>query len=994
MAGPEKDVRLRMLLSSILKLQANRALARCAGACLLGLLWVTASLPVTASSRSSLGDYTLTQWDVEDGLPHNLPLAITQDTRGRIWIATWDGVVRFNGQHFRTYDRSNANGAELAGSSFLLAEDDGGILAGTSDGIHRYFAGQWRRIHPQLAGLRIETMRRDSHGCLWVANDNRLLRVRGNTTREAITLGDTQPWINAIQPLAGGRMLVGSDAGLFEVMEGLPLGRPRVDPALTGPVMDILPEADGWILGTQNGAFHWNGRDGLRALWSGGRVNRMVRGPDGSLWLNIQSGPYVVLKPDGQVNRLDPHGIQARVIFRDRDGLIWGGVPQGVFHLSRGAAHSLAGAEGGMRAVLESPDGTIWAGHSGGLRQIRDGQVRELFNRRSGLENASVMALALARDGQGIWAGTYDRGVILVGLDGSVKQQIRTGEGHSSPLVRAIYDAPDGTLWIGSGSQGLLSWRDGILTPVGDQNGLPSRVVQVIHPEADGGMWIGTLSGVAHRAPDGTFTIYKPDAPLPARSVFDFLRDDDGTLWMATDRGLVRQRGGQYMLFGKRQGLPRSKVFRIIDDGQHFWLPSNRGVFRVARNDLEAVGEGRRAQLSVSVVDHSDGMPGSQGNGGSWPAGWRTRDGQLLFPTASGLGQIDSSRVAGRLTGRVPVEIERVLVDGDEPPDMDNLRLTPDARRITFLYTGLSFQVPERVRYRYRLVGFDADWNEGNASGQAVFTNLPAGSYRFEVEAMNLPVDWSDRERVGSRSLDLQVASPLWQHPAVVISAIGSVLVAMYALMWLRTTSYRRRQRDLNRIIDERTDELIEKNLALEAAGQERDLLMQQLTHQATHDALTELPNRRAADERLHEAVDAVLQAYHPLAVALVDLDHFKRINDTYGHEAGDHVLRQVASRLRSFMGADVFAARHGGEEFLVVIEGWQASQVRQWLDTLRRSLVDSPVILPDGMPLACAISCGVAFFGEDGQTVRTLLAAADARLYEAKRTGRNRVVG
>ena len=990
MAHPEKGVPLRMLLSSTGNLHIGRLLARGMLLCLL----LTASATVLASSRASLGDYTLTQWDVEDGLPHNLPLAITQDTRGRIWIATWDGVVRFNGHQFRVFDRSNANGAELAGSSFLLAEDDGGILAGTSDGIHRYAAGNWKRIHPQLAGLRIETMRRDSHGCLWVANDNRLLRVRGDTTREAITLGDTQPWINAIQPMAGGRMLVGSDAGLFEVLEGLPLGKSAVDPAVTGAVLDILPESDGWILGTQNGAFHWNGRDELRALWNEGRVNRMVRGPEGSLWLNIQNGPYVVLKPDGQVHRLDPHAIQARVLFRDRDGLIWGGTPQGVFHLSRGAAHSLAGAEGGLRAVLETGDGTVWVGHASGLRAIRDGQVKEVLNALPGLENASVMSLALARDGRSVWAGTYDRGVIRIGLDGTLLQHIHTGEGHSSPLIRALYEAPDGTLWIGSGSQGLLSWRDGILTPVGDRNGLPSRVVQVIHPETDGGLWIGTLSGIAHRAPNGTFTVHKPDAPLPARSVFDFLRDSDGTLWMATDRGLLRQRDGQYMLFGKRQGLPRSKVFRIIDDGEHFWLPSNRGVFRVSRRDLEAVGEGRRAQLSVAVVDHSDGMPGSQGNGGSWPAGWRTRAGQLLFPTASGLGQIDTRRVADRQIFKVPVEIERVLIDGEEPGALENLSMTPEARRITFVYTGLSFQAPERVRYRYRLVGFDAEWNEGNASGQAVFTNLPSGNYRFEVEAMNLPVDWSDRERVGTRAVDLRVAAPVWQHPAVVVSGIGIVLVAMYALMWMRTTSYRRRQRDLNRIIDERTDELIEKNLALEAAGQERDLLMNQLAYQATHDALTELPNRRAADERLHAAVDTVLKAYHPLAVALIDLDHFKRINDTYGHEAGDRVLLEVANRLRSFMGAEVFAARHGGEEFLVVIEGWQANQVRQWLDTLRCSLVDRPVILPDGQPLACAISCGVAFFGEDGQTVRTLLATADARLYEAKRTGRNRVVG
>lgn len=210
----------------------------------------------------------------------------------------------------------------------------------------------------------------------------------------------------------------------------------------------------------------------------------------------------------------------------------------------------------------------------------------------------------------------------------------------------------------------------------------------------------------------------------------------------------------------------------MIDDGRgYFWLSSNHGVFRIARSDFDQLDAGTREQLSVEVVDRSDGMPGNQGNGSSAPAGWMTQSGQLLFPTAAGLGVIDPARV-GTLQGhRVPIVFERLLVDGMVQPLNGLHRFGAETRRIAIGYAGLNFRGPDKVRYRYRLEGFDPDWVDADSTSEAVYTNLPPGRFRFRVQAMSLPVDWRQTALLGESSLVIALAPPWWRRGEVIALA-------------------------------------------------------------------------------------------------------------------------------------------------------------------------------------------------------------------------------
>ncbi|MNM58275.1 Diguanylate cyclase DosC [compost metagenome] len=393
------------------------------------------------------------------------------------------------------------------------------------------------------------------------------------------------------------------------------------------------------------------------------------------------------------------------------------------------------------------------------------------------------------------------------------------------------------------------------------------------------------------------------------------------------------------------------------------------------------------------MVDHNDGMPSSQGNGASSPAGWMTREGQLLFPTSGGLALIDPARADGYVRQRkAPTAIENVEVDGNPLPVRIAYDLPAEVERISVAYAGLGFRAPDKMRYRYRMEGFDADWVDAGDRTEAVYTNLPPGTYRLRVQSITLPLDWDNRERVGEASVSFDIAAPYWRRPWV-LSLVAATMAGLVLLLisW-RTARYRRRQRLLNTEISARTQELREKNHALEQAGMERDNLMQRLEYMAMHDALTGLPNRRAGDAYLQQVLGDAVRTGASLNVALLDIDHFKHVNDRFGHEAGDRVLREVAGLLQLQVGAGQYVSRHGGEEFLIVLCGMSLDEAMLLLQELRMRLARLRLeeVDPD---IAISVSIGVAALGPEQDTIRTLLAAADRHLYRAKREGRNRVL-
>jgi diguanylate cyclase (GGDEF)-like protein len=418
---------------------------------------------------------------------------------------------------------------------------------------------------------------------------------------------------------------------------------------------------------------------------------------------------------------------------------------------------------------------------------------------------------------------------------------------------------------------------------------------------------------------------------------------------------------------------------------------------RVSRRDADAVLSGARPQLSVDQFGEADGLASSQCNGGSGPAALRDQGGHIWVATARGAAVVDPSVLHSYRRQLPPVVIEQLLVDDRAYAPQGKLVLPAGTRKLEFHYAGLSFHMPRLLRYRHRLEGVDEGWIERGNQRFAQYTNLKPGRYRFFVgaSAPGLGQGWNPDSTV----MEIEIKPLLWQH-AWFLPAIGLLVgLLVFALYRWRLNQLRQRATLLEAVVEQRTHDLREHTGRLLVADEEKSRLLKQLQdkseafeRQAREDSLTGLANRRSLDEQLAHAFDLAMQDQLPLSFALLDIDHFKRINDEYSHAAGDEALRAVAQILKYELEGRGTVARWGGEEFAVLFPNMPVDQARQCCEQLRRAVesLDCSTFAP-----GCRMTLSGGVADRTGLVHHEkLVSRADALLYEAKRAGRNRIHG
>ena len=967
----------------------------------LALLFAMGSGAVHALDPAHhVSEYLVTAWTMEEGLPHNLVHAVAQDRDGYLWVGSWEGVARFNGRYFTAFDERSTPGIPLAGVRAILRDADDALLFGTAQhGVVRLADGVWSRLDPTVEQrLRVISLARAQDGCLWIGTDRSVWRLWPDGRLEDIGVrGLPEGSVYALLGTGDDGMLVGSEHGLFGFRDG------RLENLGSGRGLDgthvraLLRRGDGsLVVGGDHGAFALERDAPARRLLSES-VESLLEDRDGALWVALSAGGLVRHYRDRTETldaRLGLHGRGSQALLEDREGLLWAGTTNGLYRVTDAAAFGLDTTRGlgdnYPRTILRHADGTLYVGHARGLDRWRGDRFEPVP--LPGYES-SVLALAQARDG-GLWIGTYDRGALHLAADGGDIHAISTEHGLPARHVRALHETGDGSLWIGTTNGLTRRHPDGRIEQVDAQPGQPGSFVRGLAPARDGGLWIALSNGLMRWHPDERMQRWRSEKDFPGIGSFDVLDTGGDSAFIGTEHGLLRLRDGRFTLYDRGAGLPNETLFRVMEDRHGaLWLCSNRGAFRIDPAQLDEIDAGQRNTLSIDVLDHASGMPSSQCNGGSGPAGDFDDQGRLWLPTASGVAVIDPEATAARNRIPVPVRIESLQADAQPLSLKKRHILPPSTRRVVVRYVGLHFRDPLGVRYRYRLAGFDHDWVDAGNDTEAVFTNLPSGPLRFEVQAAMAPVDWSALRDIPTATLELEQLPPYWRQPWFFALAVLGLVSAILALLAWRSANYRRRQASLTRIIDERTRELSAKNDALQQAGRERESLLRQLAWQATHDDLTGLANRRAGEARLAEAMRVAETSGAPLCVAVLDIDHFKRINDAYGHEVGDTMLRHVCALMTQagFVAPDDIA-RYGGEEFLLLLPGLTLDAAAAHLRVLVSEIARSPGTLADGRRLACSVSIGVEQF-QPGDTPDFIVARADRRLYQAKEQGRDRVV-
>ena len=786
-----------------------------------------AAAPASAPGPpKALTQFVLDSWQTEDGLPQSSVHAILQARDGFLWVGTEEGLVRFDGAGFRVYDTSNTPGLRND-HIWAIAEDRGGTLwIGTyGGGLTRMRDGVFTALTSKegLPSDTVRTLYADRAGALWVGTDGGgLARVEGRKVTTFTTRnGLPHDRVNAIVEDGGGVLWVGTDDG----------GVARLDAGrfvVAAAARDRLHDEDVNALHVDRSGTLWAGTDGglARLAWGDFRrfttrdglphdwVNAVREDREGTLWV-ATSGGLCRLRQDRCESLTPAEGLPNETVlalFPDRDGRLWlGTAGGGLTRLKDGAGAAFGPPEGLSydiaSAIFEDRAGTLWVGtYGGGLNRLRDGRWTT-FTTRDGLPDDAITSLFEDRRGT-LWVGTR-RG--LSRLEGARFRAVGGGDAASRTAVRAIAEGRDGSLWIGTYGAGVLRRQGDRLTRYGRDQGLSHEHVQSIHEDAGGVLWVGTDGGGLNRFDGEKFV---PVTEVASELIEGFYEDPAGVLWIGTGSGPCRHDRGRFACFGLKEGFFDDIVYQILDDGiGSFWLSCNKGVYRVAKQELDELAAGRRTSVHPVVYGRADGMRGVECNGGVQPAGWRARDGGLWFPTIKGAVRFDPRRAAAGLEGP-PLVIERALVDHRDVDPAGALTLPPGRGDLEIHYAALDLGDAHRVAYRYRLEGFDDDWIEAGTRRVAYYTNVPPGHYRFRVAAARADGAWAGAQG----SLGFTLRPRFTQTGGFYALCATALLLAVWGGDRLRLRRLKSRQDELEALVQERTRSLVEATRRLEEA--------------------------------------------------------------------------------------------------------------------------------------------------------------------------------
>jgi len=946
--------------------------------------------------------YVRDRWSIQDGLPQVSALTIAQDRQGYIWVGTQAGLARFDGVRFVSYTPDTD--PQLPGTWIraLHAARDGRLWIGTYKGVTVYDGLTFKHVPaPDLARwpeLDVFAFAEDAAGEIWVATGSGVFTVRGDRLRpvagspapaHSLLLRDDSLWVGsrgAVHRLTGGRW---DSLALPELASTVPVNRmvqtqDRVWVATAKGLFFRGPE--GWVHFREAPALTEAAIDLLQAdrdgnLWAGGDIG-LARIRDGKL------AEYVDATGPGAIGGL-------RAAFEDREGNLWiGSQWEGLTRLLDSWTRRYSVPEGLHDPIVWSlspdPDGKrIWVGSNNGISLLENGRF-SLVAPGSALPGPHGYNLLAERDR--LWVGTR-HGLAMIEHGGPRAGQVQQ-PALLAPLaalqINGIVRTPDRDLWIPS-SDGLFRLRGDRLRRYAQEDGLADPRTRFFYRGGGGRVLVGTQTGVFEMHGERFVQLGLDSGLPPGIDVLTIVQLEDGRVVIGTvSERLYFSNGARWHELGKAQGFPPNAPVYLAEHGGYLWIGGTRGISRVPIKNLAALADGRvkRAGVEMLISDRGDPMSGQQGfccNGAGNSKGFR--QGQTLWlPSRDGVVALDIDSIV-KNTLPPHVVIERVQVNDAWGPagSMVNRKFPAKVRDLSFEFTVLSFQDPKSNVVQYRLRGYDRDWRESdNLRRDTRYTSLPPGDYVFEVRGYN---------NAGLRSVriaQLPISLQPHFHETRLFLVLAFLLLGLAAFGGYRYLLHRHRQqrKSLEALVQQRTR-------ALEVANRQLE--------EASHtDLLTGLRNRRYMASQMPADMAyfdrQIQQGVHlgeEMVFALVDIDHFKSVNDTHGHKAGDLILQQFAQVLGGLVRTGDYVVRWGGEEFLLVFRPMPTRDLNAIGERLRTLLCSNAFDTGTGARVRLTASSGMSeypFF--PGQPIQpsweTMIELADQALYYVKSHGRN----
>jgi ligand-binding sensor domain-containing protein/signal transduction histidine kinase len=783
-----------------------------------------------------LSQYIRDKWGSSKGFPGGQVFAITQTTDGYLWIGAEKGLVRFDGLNFQLFQHANTPLIPVGPIRSLVADAKGGLwIHFGGPRILRYANSKFEDVasllpQPEPA---FTAMGRSANGEVLISS-----LVNGTqryTDGKFVKLVDDPELPNflviSLAETADKKLWLGTrDLGLFHASHGdvFNIGRPLPDRKINC----LLPIANEelWI-GTDIGVVRWNGVEVTTVEPSLTHVQAltMIKDRDANVWVGTNTG-LIRVSTNGTVafSKRDSDSLSVTALFEDREGNLWIGTSQGIERLRDTVFVTYSAGEGiptrNTGPVYVDSESRVWFGPAaGGLYWRKEGTVERV--NRDGLNNDVIYSIN--GDRTGLWLGRQKGGLThLSYIDGSYKAETYTeAQGLAQTSVYAVNQNRDGSVWAGTLSGGASQFRDGKFKNYTTRDGLASNTIDDILERADGTMWFATPTGLSALADDRWQTFLVKDG-LPANRVNCLLEDSSGVLWVGTDGGLAFLNAGRFQVPATVPASLRDQILGIAVEGtQSLWIATTNRVLRVARDNLLT---GNLTAADVSEFGIADGLHGTEGVRRSRSVA-KDHTGRIWFSLSSGLSVVDPARLR-RSSAPSIIHIKSIAVDGNPIDPGGDLLIPAGRQRIAFSFIGLSLAIPERVKYRYRLDPFDHEWSDPVSAGEAIYTNLGPGSYRFRVIASNSDGTWNSAEQV----LGFGIAPALWQtrwFRLLAVLALGAILLVIYRIHLLRVTRqlnvrFEERLAERTRIAQELHDTLLQGFLS---ASMQLDVAVDQL---------------------------------------------------------------------------------------------------------------------------------------------------------------------
>jgi signal transduction histidine kinase/ligand-binding sensor domain-containing protein len=790
----------------------------------------------------AVSQYIHDEWISGQQLQSGAVHALSQTLDGYLWIGGDRGLVRFDGLNFLPFSDPSSGTSPPAPVQDLAADSSGSLWIRYQNMAVSQYRGRFASWQGSVTTM---SQGADDSVLLLVPTRGFLhYRVERTETLPITTSIFNFLVISLAQTVDGTVWLGTRDSGLFAYKDGLLSAISKGLP--DRKINCLLPVNDHelWV-GTDNGVVRWNGKEltpaGVPGTLEHVQALSMLRDRDANIWVGTSSGLYRVGYGGVDGGR---QGVPANVnaLFEDREGNLWVGTSRGIERYRDRAFLSFS-PSAAVRSERSGPvyvdeDDRIWTGPpEGGLLWRKGTQSGRIA--AAGLDSDVVYSIAGSK--HELWLGRRRGGLTRLALRGQsiAAQTFTRAAGLDQDSVYAVYAGSNGIVWAGTVS-GALSWL---------QNGIihsePAiRAVTAIAESPDGTMWFATSDGI-HELAGGQWRAYSGSDGLPPGKVSCLFVDAAGVLWIGTPEGLAYLKNNRIEVPREVPPALHEEVEGMAaDEYGGFWISTFNRIARIRR---AALLQGTVKSEDVREYGVDDGLIGTEGVQ-RFRSAVADSLGRIWFSTNRGIAVVDPSRLT-RASVPAIAHIEEVSVDGKTLPANGSYFLPAGSKKTTVKFVGLSLSVPERVKFRYRLDPFDADWSRPSTGREMTFTNLSPGTYRFRVSASNADGLWNGAEATASFQMEPEIAQTWWFR-------LGSVVVVIVAIAGI----YRLRLSHLTNQLNVRFEERLSERTRI--AQELHDTLLQGVLSASMqlHVASDRLPADSPARQPLNRVMELMAQ--------------------------------------------------------------------------------------------------------------------------------------